>query len=45
MLYADDIRPGPDSEESLHSKEEVVAALGRYGVRFARGVTERGDPL
>ena len=45
MLYADDIRLGPDSEESLHSKEEVVAALGRYGVRFAGGVTEPGDPL
>jgi hypothetical protein len=45
MLYADDIRPGLDSEESLHSKEEVVAALGRYGVRFAGGVTEPGDPL
>jgi hypothetical protein len=35
MLYADDIRPGPDSEELLHSKEEVAEALGRYGVRFA----------
>jgi len=45
MLYADAIRPGPDSEESLHSKEEVVAAFGRYGVRFARGVTKPGDPV
>ena len=35
VLYADDIRPGPGSEESLHSKAEVSEALRQYGVRFA----------
>jgi hypothetical protein len=35
VLYADDIRPGPGSEELLRSKGEVSEALRRYGVRFA----------
>src|SRR5579864_180090 len=35
VLYADDIRPGPGSEEFLHSKKEVSDALRQYGVRFA----------
>jgi len=35
VLYADDIRPGPGSEELLRSKEEVSEALRQYGVRFA----------
>lgn len=34
VLYADDIRPGAGSEELLHTKEDVAAALQQYGVRF-----------
>jgi hypothetical protein len=35
VLYAEDIRQGADSEELLHSKEEILKALREYGVRVA----------
>src|SRR4029077_19139739 len=33
-LYAEDIRPGKDSEELLHSREELIDLLNRDGIRF-----------
>ncbi len=33
-LYADDIRPGENSEELLHSREELIDLLKRDGIRF-----------
>jgi len=35
VLYADDIRRGANSQELLHSKEEILNALREYGVRLA----------
>ena len=34
LLYADDIRPGVNSEELLHGREELMDAFRRDGIRF-----------
>jgi hypothetical protein len=33
-LYADDIRPGQNSEELLHSREQLTDVFRRDGIRF-----------
>lgn len=35
MLYAEDIRPGVETEELLRTKEQVSDAMRQYGVRLA----------
>lgn len=42
-LYADDIRPGKNSEELLHSKEELLDLFKRDGIRFV--VVSENTPL
>ncbi len=42
-LYADDIRPGPNSEELVHSREQLADAFRRHGVRFV--VVSENAPL
>ena len=42
-LYADDIRPGKNSEELLHSKEELIDLFKRDGIRFV--VVSENAPL
>ena len=34
VLYADDIRPGKNSEQLLHSREDLTDAFRRDGIRF-----------
>lgn len=34
LLYADDIRPGANSEELLHGRDELMDAFRRDGIRF-----------
>ncbi|HTS35578.1 MAG TPA: glycosyltransferase family 39 protein [Candidatus Solibacter sp.] len=34
LLYADDIRPGVNSEELLHGRDELMDAFRRDGIRF-----------
>ncbi|MGD1021732.1 MAG: glycosyltransferase family 39 protein [Candidatus Sulfotelmatobacter sp.] len=34
VLYADDIRPGENSEQLLHSREDLTDAFRRDGIRF-----------
>lgn len=34
LLYADNIRPGVDSQELVRNKEDLSKALQQYGVRF-----------
>ena len=42
-LYADDIRPGQNSEELLHSREDLADAFRRDGIRFV--VVSENTPL
>ena len=42
-LYADDIRPGQNSEELLHSREDLADAFRRDGIRFV--VVSENAPL
>jgi hypothetical protein len=42
-LYADDIRPGKNSEELLHSREELLDLFRRDGIRFV--VVSENAPL
>ena len=42
-LYADDIRPGQNSEELLHSREDLEDAFRRDGIRFV--VVSENTPL
>jgi hypothetical protein len=42
-LYADDIRPGQNSEELLHSREDLEDAFRRDGIRFV--VVSENAPL
>jgi hypothetical protein len=43
LLYADDIRPGQNSEELLHSREQLVDVFRRDGIRFV--VVSENSPL
>lgn len=42
-LYADDIRPGKNSEELLHSNEDFIELFRRDGIRFV--VVSENTPL
>ena len=42
-LYADDIRPGKNSEELLHSNEDLIELFRRDGIRFV--VVSENTPL